>query len=115
MGVSRALKERNTSVQIIGVHPEEGSRIAGIRRWPKEYLPKIYQAERVDRVMDVSEEEARQMTHRLAKEEGIFAGLSAGGAVAAAMRLAAECTEGTTIAVILPDRGDRYLSTDLFT
>ncbi|MBF0401113.1 MAG: cysteine synthase CysM [Magnetococcales bacterium] len=114
MGVSRFLKEQNPAVQIVGVHPEEGSKIPGIRRWPKEYLPKIFEPSRVDRIMDVSAEAAREMTHRLAKEEGIFVGHSAGGAVAAALALAEELQGEGCLVVILPDRGDRYLSTDLF-
>ncbi len=114
MGVSRALKAFNPAVRIVGVQPAEGSKIAGIRRWPKEYLPKIFQAEWVDVEMDVTEDEARDVVKRLGREEGIFAGLSAGGAVAAAMRLAGESAPGSVIVVILPDRGDRYLSTDIF-
>ncbi|MBF0417140.1 MAG: cysteine synthase CysM [Magnetococcales bacterium] len=114
MGVSRALKERHPGVQIIGVQPDAESRIPGIRRWPTAYLPKIFQPERVDRIVDVHEEEAREVTHRLAREEGIFAGHSAGGAVAAAMRLAGELTGPALIVVVLPDRGDRYLSSSLF-
>ncbi len=114
MGVSRYLKEHNPLVQIVGVHPEEGSKIPGIRRWPQEYLPKIFEPERVDRIMDVSADVAQEMTHRLAREEGIFAGHSAGGATAAALTLAGELSEGGTLVVILPDRGDRYLSTPLF-
>ena len=114
MGVSRFLKEQNPAVQIIGVHPEAGSKIPGIRRWPQAYLPKIFEPERVDRIMEVSATEARETTHRLAKEEGIFAGHSAGGAVAAALRLAMESPGPGCLVVILPDRGDRYLSTDLF-
>ena len=116
MGVSRALKEKNPAIQIIGVHPDEESKIPGIRRWPKEYLPKIFEPNRVDRIMDVSAEQAREVTHRLAKEEGIFAGHSAGGAVAASLALASELDPDrlALIITILPDRGDRYLSTDLF-
>lgn len=114
MGVSRALKERNPAVRIIGVQPDAESRIPGIRRWPKEYLPKIFEPQRVDQILDVHEEEARETTHRLAREEGIFAGHSAGGAVAAAMRLAATLTEPGLIVSVLPDRGDRYLSSPLF-
>lgn len=114
MGVSRFLKEQNPAVQIVGVHPEAGSKIPGIRRWPKAYLPKIFEPERVDRIMDVSADEAQETTHRLAREEGIFAGHSAGGAVAAACRLAEELPGPGCLVVILPDRGDRYLSTDLF-
>lgn len=114
MGVSRFLKEQNPSVQIIGVHPESGSKIPGIRRWPQAYLPKIFEPERVDQIMDVSSAEAQEITHRLAKEEGIFAGHSAGGAVAVALRLAKTLPGPGCLVVILPDRGDRYLSTNLF-
>lgn len=116
MGVSRALKEKNPAIQIIGVHPDETSKIPGIRRWPQAYLPKIFDPSRVDRVMDVSADEAKEFTLRLAKEEGIFAGHSAGGALAAAVRLASELEseDPALIVTILPDRGDRYLSTDLF-
>jgi len=113
MGVSRALKERNPDVQIIGVQPTEGSSIAGIRRWPLAYLPKIYDPARVDRVMDISQTEAETVTRRLAREEGICCGVSAGGAVAAALQLSAE-VENAVIVTILCDRGDRYLSTGLF-
>ncbi|MDG4550216.1 MAG: cysteine synthase CysM [Candidatus Contendobacter sp.] len=113
MGVSRYLKERNPTVQIVGVQPTEGSSIAGIRRWPVEYLPKIYDPTRVDRVMDVSQAEAEDTTRRLAREEGICCGVSAGGAVAAALRLSAE-VENAVIVTIICDRGDRYLSTGLF-
>ncbi|MBF0612627.1 MAG: cysteine synthase CysM [Magnetococcales bacterium] len=114
MGVSRYLKERNSSIRIIGVQPDDYSRIPGIRRWPQEYLPKIYEPGRVDKIMDVSEDEAKEAVNRLAREEGIFCGLSAGGAVAAALRLARSIQESGVIVVILPDRGDRYLSTDIF-
>ncbi len=114
MGVSRALKERNPNVRIVGVHPDADSKIAGIRRWPEAYLPKIFEAHRVDQVLEVSAVEAREMTHRLAKEEGLFAGHSAGGAVAAAVRLVAGLDAPACVVVILPDRGDRYLSSDLF-
>ena len=113
MGVSRALKERNPLVQIIGVQPTEGSSIAGIRRWPPEYLPKIYDPARVDRIMEVSQAEAEDTTRRLAREEGISCGVSSGGAVAAALLLAAN-VENAVIVTILCDRGDRYLSTGLF-
>ncbi|MBF0295057.1 MAG: cysteine synthase CysM [Magnetococcales bacterium] len=114
MGVSRALKERNAAIRIIGVQPDAESRIPGIRRWPKAYLPKIFEPERVDRIIDVNEGEAREITLRLAREEGIFSGHSAGGAVAAALRLAGELTTPAVIVAILPDRGDRYLSSTLF-
>ncbi|MBF0126926.1 MAG: cysteine synthase CysM [Magnetococcales bacterium] len=115
MGVSRALKERNPAIRIVGVQPDADSRIPGIRRWPREYLPKIFEPERVDQVVDVNQEEAREATLRLAREEGIFCGHSAGGAVAAALRLARELERpGGLIVAILPDRGDRYLSSTLF-
>ncbi|MEG3640826.1 cysteine synthase CysM [Magnetococcus sp. PR-3] len=114
MGVSRALKERNGEIQIIGVQPDEGSQIAGIRRWPEAYLPKIFDASRVDTVLDVNTEESREMTRRLAKDEGLFCGLSAGGAVAAALKVCQGLDKPGTVVVIIPDRGDRYLSTDLF-
>lgn len=113
MGVSRFLKERNAGIQIVGVQPSEGAKIPGIRRWPEAYLPKIFEPERVDRILDVSQEEAEETCRRLAREEGIFVGVSAAGAVFAARRLALELESGT-IVCILCDRGDRYLSTALF-
>ena len=113
MGVSRYLKSQNPDVQVIGLQPTDGSQIPGIRRWPAAYLPDIYQSERVDRVMDISQSESEQMMRRLAKDEGIFAGVSSGGAIAAAMRLSAE-VESATIVAIICDRGDRYLSTGVF-
>lgn len=113
MGTSRFLKEQNSGIQIIGCQPTEESSIPGIRRWPVEYLPKIYEPSRVDRVMDVSQQEATAMTRRLAREEGIFAGMSSGGAAAAAIKLAQEIESGV-IVFICCDRGDRYLSSDLF-
>lgn len=113
MGVSRFLKSQNPEVQVIGLQPTDGSQIPGIRRWPAAYLPDIYQSERVDRVMDISQTESERMMRRLARDEGIFAGVSSGGAVAAAMRLSAE-VEGATIVAIICDRGDRYLSTGVF-
>ena len=113
MGSSRYLKEQNPAIQIVGCQPTEGSSIPGIRRWPKEYLPKIFEAERVDRIMDINQEEAVEMSRRLAKEEGIFAGMSSGGACAAAIRLAKELDSGLLV-FITCDRGDRYLSSDLF-
>ncbi len=113
MGCSRYLKEKNSQVQIVGCQPTEESSIPGIRRWPKEYLPKIFEPERVDRVIDVSQQEATEMARLLAKTEGIFAGMSSGGAAAAAFRLAREIKEGV-IVFICCDRGDRYLSSDLF-
>ncbi|MCR8559189.1 cysteine synthase CysM [Mucilaginibacter sp. BJC16-A38] len=113
MGNSRYFKEINPEIQIIGCQPTEGSSIPGIRRWPVEYLPKIFEPERVDRVLDISEAESVQMARRLAREEGIFAGMSSGGAMAGAIKLAQELTEGT-IVFICCDRGDRYLSSELF-
>ncbi|MHC8370926.1 MULTISPECIES: cysteine synthase CysM [Pseudomonas] len=113
MGVSRYLKEQNDNVQIIGLQPMEGSAIPGIRRWPQEYLPKIYQAERVDRIVDMAQSEAEDVTRRLAREEGIFCGVSSGGAVAAMLRLSKE-VENAVIVAIICDRGDRYLSTGIF-
>ena len=113
MGVSRYLKERNPAVQIVGVQPAADSSIPGIRRWPPEYLPKIYDPDRVDRIIDVTQEEAETMVRRLAREEGIFAGVSAAGALAAALKLSAE-VEQAIIVFIVCDRGDRYLSTGVF-
>lgn len=113
MGVSRYLKEQNPDVQIVGTQPTDGSKIPGIRRWSPEFLPKIFEPERVDRVIDVSEAEATDMTRRLAKEEGILAGMSTGGALTAALQIAGEIDKGT-IVFINCDRGDRYLSSDLF-
>jgi cysteine synthase B len=113
MGVSRYLKERNPEIQIIGVQPTDGSSIPGIRRWPSAYLPKIYDPSRVDRIIDVSQDEAESMARRLAREEGIFAGISAAGALVAALRLSAE-VENAVIVFIICDRGDRYLSTGVF-
>ena len=113
MGVSRYLKSRNPDIQIVGLQPTDGSQIPGIRRWPTAYLPNIYQSERVDRVMDISQTESERMMRRLAKEEGLFAGVSSGGAVAAALRLSEE-VENATIVAIICDRGDRYLSTGVF-
>jgi cysteine synthase B len=113
MGVSRYLKEQNPSVQIIGTQPTDGSCIPGIRRWSPEFLPKIFDAKRVDRVMDVAEADARLYTKRLAKEEGVLAGMSSGGALSAAMRLADEIETGVIVFIVC-DRGDRYLSSDLF-
>lgn len=113
MGCSRYFKEKDPSIQIIGCQPTEESSIPGIRRWPKEYLPKIFEPERVDRVMDVSQAEATSMARQLAKVEGIFAGMSSGGAASAAIRLAKEIDSGVIVFIIC-DRGDRYLSSDLF-
>lgn len=113
MGCSMFLKEQNNNIQIVGCQPTEESSIPGIRRWPKEYLPKIFDPSKVDRIMDVSQQEATEMTRKLAKEEGIFAGMSSGGAASAAIRLAAELSSGTIVFIVC-DRGDRYLSSDLF-
>ncbi|WPU98872.1 cysteine synthase CysM [Mucilaginibacter sp. cycad4] len=113
MGCSRYFKEQNPDIQIVGCQPVEGSSIPGIRRWPEEYLPKIFDAKRVDRVMDISQEEATQMARQMAKVEGVFAGMSSGGALSAAIRLAQELEEGI-IVFICCDRGDRYLSSELF-
>ncbi|MEO8536267.1 MAG: cysteine synthase CysM [Betaproteobacteria bacterium] len=113
MGVSRFLKEKNPSIRIIGAQPEEGSQIPGIRKWPAAYLPKIFDASRVDRTESVSQADAEDMARRLAREEGIFGGISAGGACAVALRVA-ETVENATIVFIVCDRGDRYLSTGVF-
>ena len=113
MGTSRYLKEQNPDIRIIGVQPVDGSQIPGIRRWPKEYLPKIYDDTRVDEIMDVSQEEAEKTTIALGREEGIFAGISSGGALAAALKLSEEL-ENALIVSIVCDRGDRYLSTGVF-
>jgi len=113
MGTSRFLKEKNPAIQIIGCQPTEEASIPGIRRWPKEYMPKIFDPSRVDRIMDVSQADAVDMTRKLARGEGIFAGMSSGGAASAALKLASELTSGVIVFVAC-DRGDRYLSSDLF-
>lgn len=113
MGVSRYLKERDRSIEIVGVQPTEDASIPGIRRWPEAYLPRIYEPERVDRILDVTQEEAEEMTRRLATGEGLFCGISSGGAVAAALRLASG-VENAVIVAIVCDRGDRYISTGVF-
>ena len=113
MGVSRYLKEQNPNVQIVGVQPTDGSSIPGIRRWSPEFLPKIFEPERVDRVIDVSEEEATAMMRRLAKEEAVFAGMSSGGAVTAVSKLAKDIDKGVVVCIIC-DRGDRYLSSGIY-
>ena len=113
MGCSTFLKEKNNRIQIIGCQPTEEASIPGIRRWPKEYVPKIFDASKVDRVMDISQHEAEETTRQLAKQEGIFAGTSSGGAASAALRLAGELKEGIIVFIVC-DRGDRYLSSDLF-
>lgn len=113
MGTSKFLKEKNPAIQIVGVQPKDDAKIPGIRRWPKEYLPKICDFSRVDRIMDVTQEEAEETTRQLAAREGIFAGISSGGAVSAALRLSKE-VENAVIVVIICDRGDRYLSAGVF-
>jgi len=113
MGTSRYLKECNPAVQIVGVQPTEGSSIPGIRRWPEAYLPSIFDASRVDRTLDISQQEAETMMRRLAAEEGIFAGVSSGGSVAAALKVAAEVEDGLVVAIVC-DRGDRYISTGVY-
>lgn len=113
MGTSRYLKEQDPTIQIVGVQPEGDSKIPGIRRWPEEYLPKIYDSSRVDRIIEIDQSSAETTMRALATEEGIFAGVSSGGAVAAALRLSAEI-ENSVITVIICDRGDRYLSTGVF-
>lgn len=113
MGCGRYLKEKNPAVQIIGVQPEDGAQIPGIRKWPQAYLPRIYDPDKVDRIMLVSQAEAENMTRRLASEEGIFAGISTGGALAMALKISDE-VENSVIVFIACDRGDRYLSTGVF-
>ncbi|MGP1678894.1 MAG: cysteine synthase CysM [Burkholderiales bacterium] len=113
MGVSRFLKEHNPKVQIVGCQPTEGSQIPGIRKWPEAYLPRIYDAARVDRVESVSQADAEDMTRRMAREEGIFAGISSGGAMCVALRVAAEVKNAVVVSIVC-DRGDRYLSTGVF-
>jgi cysteine synthase B len=113
MGTSKYLKAQNPDVQIVGLQPSEGSQIAGIRRWSKAYLPTIYEPERVDQILDITQSEAEEMTRRLAAEEGIFCGASAGGAVVGALKVA-EANPGSVVVTIICDRGDRYLSTGIF-
>ena len=113
MGTSTFLKEKNPDIQIVGVQPDDNARIPGIRKWPEAYLPKIFDAKKVDEVLEVNEEDARIMSRRLAEEEGIFAGMSSGGATAAAVRLCESLESGLVVSIIC-DRGDRYLSSDLF-
>ncbi|TVZ09902.1 cysteine synthase B [Cellulophaga sp. RHA_52] len=113
MGTSTYLKEQNSNIQIVGVQPKEGTKIPGIRKWPQEYLPKIFDASKVDQIIDVSQEEAEQTTLLLAKKEGIFAGVSSGGAAFAAAKLASTLDSGTIVSIVC-DRGDRYLSSGLF-
>lgn len=113
IGTSTFLKEKNPNIQIIGAQPSDGSQIPGIRKWPQEYLPKIFDATKVDTIIEVTEQEARDMTKRLAREESVFAGMSSGGSVAVALKLANQIESGVIVAIIC-DRGDRYLSSDLF-
>lgn len=113
MGTSRYLKERNPAVQVIGAHPADGSCIPGIRKWPKEYLPKIYEESRVDRILEVSQAQAEAMTRALAAREGIFAGISSGGAIHCALEVCRKLEEGVVVCIIC-DRGDRYLSASVF-
>ena len=113
MGTSRFLKEQNPDIRIVGVQPSDGAEIPGIRRWPQAYLPKIYEPERVDEILDVSQQEAEHYARELAKKEGIFCGISSGGAMAAALRLSAQLSNSTIVSIVC-DRGDRYLSTGVF-
>jgi len=113
MGTSRYLKEQDPEIQIVGVQPADGARIPGIRRWPKEYLPRIYDETRVDRIIDIDQNEAEETTIALGREEGIFAGVSSGGAIAAALKLSEEL-ENALIVTVICDRGDRYISTNVF-
>ena len=113
MGTSRYLKEKNPAIQIVGVQPAEGAKIPGIRRWPEEYLPKIFDAAQVDLTLEISQQEAEQTTRDLAAREGIFCGISSGGAIAAALKLSSTVTNATIVTIIC-DRGDRYLSTNVF-
>lgn len=113
MGVSRFLKEKNPQIQIIGVHPAEGANVPGIRKWPKEYLPKIFDEKMVDQVLEVSQNDAEETMRRLAKEEGIFAGVSSGGGCWAALQISAQVTNATIVHIVC-DRGDRYLSTGVY-
>ena len=113
MGVSAYLKEKNPDIQIIGLQPQDGSQIPGIRRWPEAYRPSIFEAAKVDRIIDISQEASESMMRRLAVEEGIFAGVSSGGSISAALQISRE-VEGATIVAIICDRGDRYVSTGVY-
>ena len=113
MGCSRFLKEKNSAIQVIGVQPAPGAQVPGIRKWPEAYLPKIFERARVDRVVEVTQQESEEMTRRLAREEGIFAGISSGGGLAAAMRVSSEVKDAVIVHIVC-DRGDRYLSTGVF-
>jgi cysteine synthase B len=107
------LKEQNPNVTIVGAQPADGAKIPGIRKWPEEYLPKIFDRNRVDQIVEVGEEEAKEMTKRLAREEGVFAGMSSGGSVTTALKIIPQLESGVVVCIIC-DRGDKYLSTDLF-
>ena len=113
MGVSRYLKEVNPAIEVIGVQPVDGASVPGIRKWPEEYLPRIYERARVDRIIEVTQEESEEMARRLAREEGIFAGISSGGGLAAALRVSAQAKDAVIVHIVC-DRGDRYLSTGVF-
>jgi cysteine synthase B len=113
MGCSRFLKEKNPAIQVVGVHPGAGAQVPGIRKWPEAYQPKIYERARVDRIIEVTQQESEEMTRRLAREEGIFAGISSGGGLAAAMKVCAEAKDAVIVHIVC-DRGDRYLSTGVF-
>ena len=113
MGCSRFFKEKNPAIEIIGCQPSEGSQIPGIRKWPEAYLPKIFDRSRVDRTIEVSQSDAEEVTRRLAREEGIFAGISSGGAMWAALQVSSQVRDATIVTIIC-DRGDRYLSTGVF-
>ncbi|HUP29313.1 MAG TPA: cysteine synthase CysM [Usitatibacter sp.] len=113
MGVSRFLKEKNAAIQVIGVQPKEGAQVPGIRKWPEAYMPKIFERPRIDRVIEVGQDESEEMARRLAREEGIFAGISSGGGLAAAMQVSAEARDAVIVHIVC-DRGDRYLSTGVF-
>ena len=113
MGCSRFLKEKNPAIQVIGVQPKDGASVPGIRKWPEAYLPKIFERPRVDRIVEVSQEESEECTRRLAREEGIFAGISSGGGLAAALRVSSEARDAVIVHIVC-DRGDRYLSTGVF-
>ena len=113
MGCSRFLKEKNPAIQVVGVQPKDGASVPGIRKWPEAYLPKIFDRSRIDRVIEVSQEESEEMARRLAREEGIFSGISAGGGMAAAMKVCGEAKDAVIVSIV-PDRGDRYLSTGVF-
>jgi len=113
MGVSRFLKEKNPAVQVVGVQPAPGSSVPGIRKWPEAYLPRIFERPRIDRIVEVTQQESEEMSRRLAREEGIFAGISSGGGLAAAMKISAEARDAVIVHIVC-DRGDRYLSTGVF-